>query len=99
MELFILGGLNLNEFEIQISLDSGLLQIRIKELYIVRYSWHFFLFENLHLSEFIIWLIMLIVHSKNGIYYFKFCIIIRGDTWRVRKFCAILLLIIGFQSI
>lgn len=41
MELFILGGLNLNEFEIEISLDSGLLQIRIKELYIVRYSWHF----------------------------------------------------------
>lgn len=38
MELFILGGLNLNEFEIEISLDSGLLQIRIKELYIVRYS-------------------------------------------------------------
>lgn len=41
MELFILGGLNLNEFEIEISLDSGLLQIRIKELYIVRYSWRF----------------------------------------------------------
>lgn len=59
MQLFVFGGLNLNEFEIRLILR---LIIRVTSLECkLRYLKNKIL-ENLHLSEFVIWLIILIMY-------------------------------------